>query len=394
MMEFHGTRYSSLTRGSILPRALPVSRVPAREEAVGEEKESNTDEWEDYAHKKNKNPPSLPPLFSESPLPLSPLHHSPFWLLPSLLCAANSKSPPPAPSPLSDPYIYTYEFVRIECRLPPLYSLSLSAVLSHGVAGVRDGGPRESSGVQERRGGGAPQDGVPRRHLRHEHHRHLPAGDPRAALPGEAGLRHRPPPHQVLRRGRHPLHRPRPRPPRRLRGPRGLPGRLPPPMARLPLLRLRLPRRRPAGVARRRRGHVARRRGRRREPLRADRAAGEAEAGCGGGGGGGAGVPRGAPPRQRRPGGGGGGFGGGGRGGEAGEAEAEDGVAGAGDWDHIPLGDHRGDDGDVAEPVHDPAAGAGALLPPDLRRDGPRRVHRPGKNSSPPAPSVPFPLRR
>lgn len=57
---------------------------------------------------------------------------------------------------------------------------------------------------------------------------------------------------------------------------------------------------------------------------------------------------------------------GGAGGGRAGEAEAEAGVAGAGDRDNIPLGDNRSDDGDVSEQVHHQASGGCSCFPPDL----------------------------
>lgn len=78
---------------------------------------------------------------------------------------------------------------------------------------------------------------------------------------------------------------------------------------------------------------------------------------------------------------GGRGAGTGGGGGEADEIEAEDGEPGVGDWDNFPLGDNRGDDGDVAESVHDKAAGRGAGVSSGLRGDGTRRMHCSGKIS-------------
>uniref|UniRef100_I1PSS0 Uncharacterized protein n=1 Tax=Oryza glaberrima TaxID=4538 RepID=I1PSS0_ORYGL len=66
---------------------------------------------------------------------------------------------------------------------------------------------------------------------------------------------------------------------------------------------------------------------------------------------------------------------GGGGGGGGGEEEAEDGVQGARDWDRIPLGHHRGHHGDVSGCLRHPAARRRALLPPGVRRNGPRRLH-------------------
>lgn len=65
--------------------------------------------------------------------------------------------------------------------------------------------------------------------------------------------------------------------------------------------------------------------------------------------------------------------------GGGGKAEAEAGISGVRDRDNIPLGDNRGDDGDVSEQVHHSASGGCPGLPPDIRRDGSRRLHCSGK---------------
>ncbi|GJM94711.1 hypothetical protein PR202_ga11383 [Eleusine coracana subsp. coracana] len=56
--------------------------------------------------------------------------------------------------------------------------------------------------------------------------------------------------------------------------------------------------------------------------------------------------------------------------------EAEDGVQGAGDWDCVPLGHHRGHHGDVAGCLRHPPACCCTVVSPGVRGDGPRRLHR------------------
>lgn len=287
--------------------------------------------------------------------------------------------------------------------------------------GGGDGGGGE--GVPGRGGGGEAQDGLPARHPRGERRRHLPPRGAHGGVPREGRVRARPPPRQVLRRRGHPLHLARPRPPRRARRARRLRRRHAPPVAGLPLRGPLLPRRRAPRPPRRplrllpprsprpppARGgggvaaaaaadpptlrpnphhqEVPRLRALRRdEPqeARALRRHGPGRRGAL------RGQERGPERRGRRrppcrlpwaPRRGGGWGGRRRRGGGGGEEEAEDGVQGARDWDRVPLGHHRGHHGDVSGCLRHPAARRRALLPPGVRRNGPRRLHCAGKRN-------------
>lgn len=161
------------------------------------------------------------------------------------------------------------------------YNLSLSL---HGVVGVRHG-HGSSSGVQGRRGGGAPKSGLNLRHLRDERGGDVVAGASGRDLPREAALRQGHSRDQVFRGGGDSLDLAGPRAPRRVRRTRRLPCGVPPPLEGLPLRGARDARGRSSGAAGGPRGELAR-------GARAVRA--------GGGAGEGVGARRRVPWRRRR----------------------------------------------------------------------------------------------